>query len=169
MNKPRRFDLSPDNFIAGVAGQMNAVELGVYWLMCLLFYSHAGEFDYDEERFLALLPGTHWRSFRAAFSRLQECGKVSSSGGHVTVKGCSGPLDDALKRVSRAVENGIKGGRPPIESNDLHKPDGFYAEKLARAPPSLPPSLPFESPNGLFHRNRKKAVSKDSGFIARKR
>ena len=142
--KPRRFDLSPDNFIAGIAGQLTASELGVYWVMCLLFYSHGGPFKYDESRICALLKGSHWRTVRTASERLQELGKITSEQGQVTVKGCSGPLQEAINRVSRAVENGSKGGRPSNKNNNIQKPNGLHSEKLARVAPS--PSLPSTPP-----------------------
>lgn len=145
--KPRRVDLSPDNFIAGVAGQMNATELGVYWMACLLIYSHGGETVCDEKRLAALLPGTHWRTIRAALDRLHELGKLSSRDGHTMAKGCSGPLEEAAKRISRARENGSKGGRPVSENNDLQKPNGLHNEKLPSLSP--PPSQPVESISSL--------------------
>lgn len=160
--KPRRVDLSPDNFIAGVSGLMSAEELGVYWLMCLLYYSHGGEFDYDEKRFVSMLPGTHWRSFRAAFEKLQDLGKVSSGSGHVSVKGCAGPLQDALKRIARAAENGSKGGRPINNNKALHKPNGLVDEKLARVAPSPPPSPPKDTPSlrsGVAQQSKRKSRS----------
>lgn len=143
--KPRRIDLSADNFIAGIAGQMSAEQLGLYWLICLLIYSNGGPVDYDEHRFAALLPGTHWRSIRAASQRLQDLGKITVCDGQVMAKGCSEPLHAAFMRVSKAAENGVKGGRPRKENNDLVKPDGFHEEKLTRVTPpspSQPPSPP---------------------------
>ena len=149
--KPRRVDLSPDNFIAGIAGQMNATELGVYWIFCLLIYSKGGPIVYDETQIAALLPGTHWRTIRKASERLQGLGKISSESGHVMAKGCAGPIQDALKRISRAIQNGSKGGRPPSKFNGLNKPKGFVDKKLARASPSPSPpssqSPPIETPS----------------------
>lgn len=123
---------------------MTAEELGLYWLICLLIYSHGGPIKYDEKRFGALLAGTHWRTIRAASRRLQDLGKITSEHGQVMAKGCSGPLQDAVSRVSRAVENGLKGGRPPNKNNDLPEPEALHGEKLARVAPS--PSLPPSSP-----------------------
>ena len=138
-NKPRRVDLSPDNFIAGIAGQMNATELGVYWMVCLLIYSHGGPAVCDEDRLCKLLPGTHWRTVRTALERLHEMGKITSRDGHTMAKGCSGPLEEASKRIARAHDNGSKGGRPNRNINALEKPDGLQTEKLPA--PSLPPPL----------------------------
>ena len=144
-HKPRRFDLSPDNFIAGVAGQLSAEELGVYWLICLLIYSHCGEIEYDEQRLVKLLPGTHWRNIRAASQRLQQLGKIEVSDGHVMAKGCEAPLQEAITRVSNAVQHGRTGGRPIRESKDLSEADGLNSEKLARDAPSPSPSPPESS------------------------
>ena len=151
--KPRRFDLSPDNFIAGVAAQLTPDELGVYWMICLLIYSHGGPIEHDEVRLTGLFRKGHWRTVRAAIARLQELGKITSSDGHLMASGCSEPLDGAFKRVQRAHENGGKGGRPSNESKGLAKPAGSRAGKLARvAPPPPPPPPPPEdkkdSPDG---------------------
>lgn len=147
--KARRFDLSPDNFIAGIAGQMTADELGLYWLICLLIYSNGGPVEYDEARFSLMLRNTHWRTIRKASEQLQKLGKITVRDGHVMAKGCSEPLQEAVNRVSRAIENGGKGGRPRREFNDLEKPDGFGGEKLARVAPSSPPSPPPEDKSSL--------------------
>lgn len=147
--KPRRVDLSPDNFIAGIAGQLNAPELGIYWLCCLLIYSHGGPTVCDEKRLGALLPGTHWRTIRAALKHLHDIGKLGSEHGQTMAKGCSGPLDDAVRRIARARENGSKGGRPYSNSNGLHKPTTLRDEKLPAPslPPSPSPSPPISTPS----------------------
>ena len=49
--KPRRFDLNPDNFIAGISGLLTAEELGVYWLICLLNYSKRGPVEMTRPAF----------------------------------------------------------------------------------------------------------------------
>lgn len=147
-HKPRRFDLSPDNFIAGISGELTANELGLYWLICLLIYSHGGPVQYDEAWFSRLLKNTHWRTIRKASERLQELRKITVSDGHVMAKGCARPLQEAVTRISRAIENGSKGGRPSSKINDMKEPNGFNSEKLARValPPSPPPSPPEELP-----------------------
>ena len=158
-HKPRRFDLAPDNFIAGIAGQLTAPELGLYWLICLLIYSHGGPVDYDEKRFGKLLSGTHWRVIQNASKRLQELGKIVVNDGQVMAKGCARPLQEASMRVARALENGSKGGRPPNQNNNISEPDGLQDEKLARvAPsPSPPPSSP-EDTSSLRSDNSANAV-----------
>lgn len=147
--KARRFDLSPDNFIAGIAGQMTADELGLYWLICLLIYSNGGPVEYDEARFSAMLRNTHWRTIRKASEQLQKLGKIDVRDGHVMAKGCSEPIQEAVNRVARAIENGGKGGRPPSKNNEIEKPDGFDAEKLARVAPSPSPPPPSEDKSSL--------------------
>lgn len=140
--KPRRFDLSPDNFIAGIAGELTAAELGVYWLICLLIYSHGGPIEDDRKRLTKLLTGTHGHTINAAIEKLQKLGKVSVNGRQMMAKGCANVIETAVKRVEKAVENGLKGGRPSNEINELEKADGFRDGKLTRVskqPPKQPP------------------------------
>lgn len=142
MGKPRRFDVSPDNFIAGVSGVLTAPELGVYWAICLLIYSEGGPIDNDPERLKAFLRGTHLKTIHAAIARLEMLGKITLNGSEIMAKGCLKPIEDAVNRVQRASENGSKGGRPHSENKDLVKAPGYTSEKLPPPPPSPPPPSP---------------------------
>ncbi len=138
--KPRRIDLAPDNFLAGIGVDLEADELGLYWLICLKIYSACGPIPYDVEGFSTLLHKTDMRIIKRASSRLQVLGKITVSDGYVMAKGCLTPLEDARKRIATASENGHKGGRPSNKTKEIDKPAGFVDGKLPS--PSLPPSPP---------------------------
>lgn len=144
-HKPRRFDLSPDNFIAGVSGVLTADELGVYWALCLLVYSEGGPIVYDEMRLKAFLRNTHLKTIRAAVVRLETLSKITLNGSELMVKGCLNPIESAVNRVSKAIENGSKGGRPSNNNNSLGKPDGSFDEKLTTTSNNQPPPPSIES------------------------
>lgn len=167
-HKARRFDLSPDNFIGGVSGVLNATELGVYWAICLLIYSNGGPIPYDEMRLKSFLRGTHIKAIRCSISRLETLGKVTVKDGYIGAKGCVKPIEDASNRVLKAIENGSKGGRPSIKNNTLSKPEAFNSEKLTsttitttnhnkKASPFVLPSwVPEEPWNGYVALRRQK-------------
>ena len=148
--KPRRIDFSPDNFIAGIAGVMDLEEIGLYWLLCSLIYSHGGPIKYDPVRWARITRGTSPRTIRTAFERLSALGKACCTAEMVMCVGCELPLSEAMKRLRRNIDNGSKGGRPPKEINDIVKPDGLFdgnpAEKHARDAPSPSPSPPKNPP-----------------------
>lgn len=139
-HKPRRFDLSPDNFLAGIGADLKADELGLYWLICLRIYSRGGPVPYDEQSFATQLNRTDLRIIKRASSRLQLLGKITVSAGQVMANGCVTPIEQARNRIATASENGRKGGRPPKKDNEITKPDGSEGEKLPS--PSLPPPQP---------------------------
>ena len=92
-----------------------------------------------------MLGGTHWRTIRAAVTRLQELGKVTSEHGQV-MAGVLERIEEATKRVLKATENGSMGGRPLKKINGIQKPDGLSAEKLLPLPlPPPPPISPSSS------------------------
>lgn len=137
--KPRRFDLSPDNFLAGVSSDLKADELGLFWLICLRIYSKGGPIPYDEQSFSTALNRTDLRIIKRASARLQQLDKITVTGSQVMAKGCATPLEEAANRLATATENGLKGGRPSNENKGINKPDGSGDEKL------LPPSPPQPS------------------------
>ena len=139
-HRPRRFDLSPDNFIAGVSGILTASELGVYWAICLFIYSKGGPVLLDEKHLKSFLRGTDLRTIRSAINRLRELGKIDLSDGYLEANGCRKPLEDASNRMLSAIENGSKGGRRYINNNSLPKPGGLFSGKLLPLPLPLPSS-----------------------------
>ncbi len=129
INKPRRIDFYPDEWIAGTLG-LSAEERGVYISICALIYSHDGPIPADG---LHKLCGCHAATFKKVKSRLIEAGKISANDGQIIVKRCANELEKAHKRLGKASENGLKGGRPTNEINGIEKPPGLSDEKLAGA------------------------------------
>lgn len=134
MSKIRRIDFYPDEFISGVGGRLSAVDQGVYWMVCTLIYSHGGPIDDDHVWLSRLFADTHWRTVRASLDRLIDAGKIERTEAagrpQIIVRRCASELQKARKRVSEAVQNGRKGGRPRKENNGLDKPNAFPDEKL---------------------------------------
>lgn len=130
MSKIRRVDYFPDELIAGTAGKMDAVDFGVYWMVCTLIYSRGGPIDNDHVWLAGLFRGTHWRVIRASLDRLIGGGKVSQEGGKLMVKRCADELQKVGKRIAEASQSGRKGGRPNKEINNLEKANGLSDEKL---------------------------------------
>jgi len=116
--------------IAGVVGQMDAEDFGVYWMVCTLIYSRGGPIDDDHVWISGLFRGTHWRSIRASLDRLIDAGKVSQEGGKLMVTRCAEELQRAGNRISKATQNGRMGGRPSNKNNNMDEPDGYQNEKL---------------------------------------
>jgi len=128
--KARRIDYSPDEMIAGVAGQMDPCDFGIYWMVCTLIYSKGEPIDDDHIWIARLFRGTHWRVVRASIDRLISCGKIEQDGGKLWVKRCAEELQKAGSRIAEASQNGRKGGRPANKNKDLEKADGLISEKL---------------------------------------
>ena len=159
-HKPRRFDLSPDNFIAGIAGQLSASDLGVYWVICLLIYSAGGPIKDDRDRIGKILANTHGRTINTAIDRLEKLSKITLNDGEIDAKGCRNVIESAVNRVQKAIENGKLGGRPSNKNNDLPEPNGSIGEKLL--PPSPPPPSPPSKKESSLRSDSPKRKSKRS-------
>ena len=120
-DKVRRIDYSPDEMIAGVAGQMSAKDFGVYWMVCTLIYSTGEPIPDDHVWIAGIFTETHWREIRASLDRLIASGKVEASDGRLMVKRCARELQDARKRIASYQQRGRKGGRPSNKNKDLAK------------------------------------------------
>lgn len=134
MSKVRRVDFSPDEYISGVAGVLNASEQGVYWMICSLIMSEGGPVERNEKR-IATLCGIRASDTRKIINRLVEIGKISEqSGGKLAQKRAQSEVELASKRIQTAIENGSKGGRPSKkdqQNQQNSKPDGLFSEKLS--------------------------------------
>lgn len=128
--KVRHVDFYPDEYIAGTVGQLTLAEQGAYWMLCSVIYSRGGPIDDDEHWLAGLFRGCHWRTIRTVLASLEMKGKIVRRGGKIEIERCSRTLQDACRRVSSAVENGSKGGRPRKVSNDIAKATGSFDEKL---------------------------------------
>lgn len=141
-DKPRRIDLHPDQFIAGIAAKMSPAELGVYWMVCLRIYSHGGQIPDTDAEIAGLFRKCNPRTIRAALDHLAEIGKVQRIDGELMANGCRTELDLAMKRIRTARENGSNGGRPSNQINEIAKPTGFPPQNPPA--PSLSPSIPMK-------------------------
>lgn len=151
--KPRRVDFSPDNLIAGIAGQMDLEEFAVYWMVITLIYSKSGPIKNDPAWIAGIFRKVHPRTVKTILDRLVTMSKIERSDAELMVKRCRSEIEAASNRIRKARENGSKGGRKPhretmeINNNkELDKPGGLFPpnqdRNLARdAPsPSPPPS-----------------------------
>ncbi len=168
----RKVDYSPDELIAGVAGEMTGDQFAIYWMLCTLIYSKRRPVPDEEtrEKLKMLFRNMHRRTVDACLEHLIAASKVElivgPNGAELMVSRCRNELERASNRVRNAAENGSKGGRPRSETllkidrneseteclsgeiNEIEKPDGFPVEKLSpspSSPPSSPPSIK-ESP-----------------------
>lgn len=78
--KVRRIDYSADEMIAGVAGQLDPEEFGVYWMVCTLIYSRGGPIPNDPVWIAGVFRKTNPRTVRAVLDRLTRNGKLHLTG-----------------------------------------------------------------------------------------
>ena len=122
--KLRRIDFYPDDFLVGVAG-MSPAEGWVYWVICSLIYSSGAPVPEDDKR-LASITGLRKDHMKRVCDALVSDAKVTRIDGGLMVDRCRKEIERAAERISKAHENGSKGGRP----KDLAKPPGLKAKKL---------------------------------------
>ncbi|MBK1842433.1 DUF1376 domain-containing protein [Azospirillum sp. YIM B02556] len=125
MEKARRVDYWPDEVIAGVAGQLDPEEFGVYWMVCTLIYSRGGKIKDDPEWIARIFRKTSARTIRAVLNRLENSAKLVRVDGELVVNRCQTELERTLNRTRTWRENGTFGGRPSKENNNIGKPNGF--------------------------------------------
>ena len=128
-NKIRRIDYYPDEMIAGVAGKLQAVDFGIYWMICTLIYSRGGSIDNDHIWMSRIFHKTHWRVVRASIDRLIEAGKVQETDGQLMVVRCFTELLKARKRIAsgpqehrKSIARASQDGPVSKENNDISKP-----------------------------------------------
>lgn len=164
LGKVRRIDFYPDEYVAGVAAKLSAVDQGVYWMVCALVYSRGGPIDDDHAWLAGLFKETHWRTIRGSLDRLIDSGKVErvkdpAGRSQVTVRRCARELQKALTRTAEASQNGRKGGRPRKENNEIAPSEAFQSEKLTtnQQPTTTNPSVSEEETSGVRTKTRKRA------------
>jgi uncharacterized protein YdaU (DUF1376 family) len=119
--KIRRFDLYPDDAIAGMIELTNE-ERGVLAMAIFAIYSHGGPITRDHLR--RLCPG-HARTHQRIESRLLELNKLCvTDDGKLSQKRCEKEIKNARNRLETSQENGRRGGRTPSRNNDVAKPTG---------------------------------------------
>lgn len=143
--KPRRVDLHPDQFIAGIAGALDPAELGVFTMAVLIVYSKGRGFRDDAEA-LELIGEKFGRkadprTIKAIYSRLLHREKIARDGAEIWPSGCRDELELAMNRIRSSRENGANGGRPSSKNNELPKPPGSEPDNPPA--PSIPLSIPI--------------------------
>lgn len=91
----RSINFSPDEFITGVAGVLTAAEIGAFWVVCSLIYSHGEPIDDDPKR-ISRIAGCR----PAEFCRLRD----SLLAKHKLFRGLDGRLSNrrAMVEIRRA-------------------------------------------------------------------
>jgi hypothetical protein len=146
VDKIRHVDLYFDEFLAGVAGELSAAELGVYWMVCLLSYSRNGpikdDLDWLQRRFRR---DPSNRVVGPALERLIAMGKITRECDELVVSRCREEIERVLSRIRASREHGARGGRPSKVINAVEKGSGSDARVNTN------PQQPTErnKPNGL--------------------
>jgi hypothetical protein len=128
--KVRRVDLYPDDFLAGVVGELTVDELGVYTMIILLCYCRGGSVPDDPEWLRSKFHTS--RGFRAEYlgklvERLIAAGKVERVEHELSVRRVRVELERSERRIRVAQECGKSGGRPSNKNNGVEKGSGFPA------------------------------------------
>lgn len=135
MSKVRRIDFSPDEYISGVAGKMDAEHQAIYWMVCTRIYSDGCDLDHDADLIDLLARDCKLRrpKVSAILDSLLAKGKLQLIGGKLSQKRCAKELKKSGDRIATAQENGAKGGRPTKkdeQNQGENKAGGFSDEKL---------------------------------------
>ena len=110
MNKVRRIDYFPDEFLVGTS-DLSLEERGAYWSVCSLIYSKGGPID-DDDVWLARAMATNPRKWRPIKASLLSKGKLVAADGKLTNRRCETELAKTHHRIDEATKNGARGGRP---------------------------------------------------------
>jgi uncharacterized protein YdaU (DUF1376 family) len=149
IEKPRRFDLYPDDFIAGVAGELTPSEMGVYSMVILLCYSHGGSIPYDPELLRnKFRPSTGGWAIKRHLDRLIAIGKIVRDGNEITVSRVRDEVERSISRIRVSREHGARGGRPSNKNNDEAKGLGSPARVNNHQPSIINQKNPLKSPKG---------------------
>ena len=137
--KIRHIDFYPDEYIAGVSGQLTPEQSGVYWMICSLIYSKSAPIDDDPKWLGNIMAGAHPRTIRKLLEELESRGKIQRKDGVIWVERCANEIDKTDERIAKAQANGKLGGRPSNKNKDLTKSEGLFNEKLTTnyQPPTI--------------------------------
>lgn len=118
MNKIRRIDFYPDEWLAGTK-RLSAVERGVYITICALIYSEGGALDYSDDDIAheCRMPVSE---VQLVLSSLEQSGKVKRRNGKISNARCDAELKKASERIAKAKEAGRAGGRRTQSRNLLN-------------------------------------------------
>ena len=143
--KMRRFDMYPDDWLAGTS-ELTLEEEAAYLRICLLIYSRGGAIN-DNDRWLAGMCRISPRMWRKLRQILIDNRKITVSDGLIHVERCRKELEKYAKMVRKQAESGSKGGRVTAERYreiNKNKPplqaSATASLKPARALPSPSPS-----------------------------
>jgi uncharacterized protein YdaU (DUF1376 family) len=106
--KVRRVDLYSDDFLTGTPMLLDD-EMGVYMRICLLIYASGKPVSEEHVRSVCR---SHGNAFNRILRRLETLGKIIRNGREIDQKRCENELKRAEKRLTKASQNGAKGGRP---------------------------------------------------------
>ncbi len=134
MSKVRYVDFNPAELLADTAGELTIDEFSVYWMICTLIYRRRERISDDAEWLKGKFKKADVRRIRSAIDGLIAKEKVHQSDGKLYVNRCETELKRAQKRIETAQENGLNGGRPRKENNELENQSGL-SEKSYNQPP----------------------------------
>lgn len=110
--KVHKIDLSADEFLAAVSGEMSMAELGLYFMINLLQYSRGERIKKDlpwlRSKFRA---GTDQQHLERCLNRLVSSGRVKGDGEELWVSRAEAELERARSRMRAARKHGRSGGR----------------------------------------------------------
>src|SRR5579859_7929873 len=113
--KARRFDLYPDEFIVGTL-DLTLEERGLYMTICCLLYSRGKPIERCHAD-LAKKCGCSARLVATVLQRLLDKRKrYLTPDGQISNERCEQEIAKAAKRIERAREAGLEGGRPAISN-----------------------------------------------------
>jgi uncharacterized protein YdaU (DUF1376 family) len=131
--KARHVDFYFDEYIAGVAGSLNAEEQGAYWMICALIMSEGGPIENNPRR-LAMLCGVRPADIKRLIEKLIRKGKIRvQSDGKLCQNRAQSEVEKSLNRIQSASERGSKGGRPNgkiKENQPAEKAPGSFPSNL---------------------------------------
>jgi hypothetical protein len=132
--KVRRVDYAPDEYISGVGGKLRADEQGIYWMICSLIMSEGEAIERDDRR-LAGLCRIRPSDVTRITDKLLALGKLKvTADGKLYQNRALSEVERSANRIQTAIENGAKGGRPPLKDQSNQAADkagGYSTEKLS--------------------------------------
>ena len=165
--KIRRVDLYSDDALTGTT-ELTDDEMGVYVRVWLLMYATGAPITIEKLRSVCKSHGTR---FKSIIGRLETLGKVMINGQRITCKRCEKEIQRALNRLTKASQNGSKGGRHkdlakaagfdqdnPTSLSSLQQPTKKDSEAIASGVAGAPSTPEIDPVKGLFDRGVKLLV-----------
>jgi uncharacterized protein YdaU (DUF1376 family) len=169
MNKVRRIDFYPDEWLAGNK-RLSVTARGVYITICALIYSEGRSLDYSDAD-LAHECRMSPDDIAPILASLEELGKIRRVRGRITNDRCEAELAKALDRIAKAKEAGRVGGkrtqsRKPLEDKAYQASDRLSdaqanAQALLKLTNNQQPTTNNTNPNGLGAEAPRNSLEKD--------